>query len=78
MIYRDGNVPDGVDVEVSSAANAEGVLHSSLLGVARASVVEPARVDGASGVRENEADTSGGVVGVEDIDLSLDLGLPVV
>ena len=78
MTHRDGSVPNRVDVEISSTTNAQGILHGGLNGVAGASVVEPARVDGASGVRENEADTSGGVVGVEDINLSLDLGLPVI
>ena len=45
------------------------------MGVAGASIVEPTGVDGTGGVGKDKADTSRSIVLVEDVDLSLDLGV---
>lgn len=53
-----------VDVEGVVAALAEGLLHGSL-----GLVIVPGAVGGAGDALEDERDTGGGVVGVEDIEL---------
>lgn len=67
-----GDEADGVNVEVSGTADAEGALHRGLERSVGADSVEPLRVDGARSVSQLEGEASARVVLVHDIDLVLD------
>ena len=70
-----GGETDGVEVERAGGTHSEGVLHSGLFGTIRSDPVEPVGVQDPGGVHQLEAETSAGVVFVQDADLAGDLGI---
>ena len=67
------NEPDGVDIESSSAALTETLLHRGLLRRARSSVVEPVSINRASSSCQAKRNCRTGVVLVQDAHLGADL-----
>lgn len=67
------SLPDTVNIENCSSTNPKGVLHGILFLCVRASVTEPAGVDGPCGVSQDEVDASVTVCIVKDINLLFNL-----
>jgi len=67
------NEPNGVDVEISNATLTQASLHRCLLRRAGCNVVEPVRINGASGSCQDPGKSGAGVVLVHDVDLGCDL-----
>ena len=73
-----GGEADGVEVERAGCSSSESVLHSGLLGGVRTNVVEPGGVQCPGDVLQFEAETGSGIIIIQDIDLSLDLGISIM
>jgi len=69
---------DGVEVERAGISRSESVLHGGLLAGVWSGVVEPPRVRCPADVLQLEAETTPGIILIQDIDLCLDLGISVV
>jgi hypothetical protein len=66
---------NAVEVERRGSSYMESFLHRVLFGGFWTGIVEPVGVQGPGGARQLESEASSGVVLVQDIDLSLDLGI---
>jgi hypothetical protein len=71
------DIPDTVDIEICSTTLAKCVLHGSLLGGTRASIVEPVGINGAGGACKSPAVAHAGVGRVHNIELRSDLRISV-
>jgi hypothetical protein len=69
------DIPNSVNVECVYPTNAEGLLHRSLQAATRANLVEPIRVGGVVNISEIESKAGAGIGLVQNIDLSLELGI---
>jgi len=70
-----GSKTDGVEVECAGVSHSESVLHGSLLGSIWRGAAEPAGIQCPGDVLQPENKTSSVIVLIQDIDLSLDLGI---
>ena len=70
-----GGETNAVEVEGGSVSHTEGFLHLVLLGGFWTGIVEPVSVQGSGDARQLETEASSGVVLVQDINLSQDLGI---
>jgi len=70
-----GRETDGIDVKRVGGSLSESVLHLGLLGGVWSGLVEPAGVHGPGGVHQLEAETSAGVILIQNVDLIGDLGI---
>ena len=67
---------DSVDIERFYVSLSKGVLHGSLKVGIWSDVVEPGGIQGPGRVLELETETGSIIILIQDIDLSLDLGIP--
>ena len=70
-----GSETDGVEVERVGATLSESGLHAGLLGGIRSGAVEPVGIQGPGSVGQFESKTSVAVVLIQNIDLTLNLGI---
>ena len=73
-----GGETDGVEVERTGGSHSKGVLHGGLLGAVWSDPIEPGGILGPGCVHQLEAETSAGVVFVQNADLTGDLGVSEV